>query len=374
MQATLTKAQETPSARAPAPDGKTALLRRARGTLLLALGAFVLSQVGLRVFIDEVKPELRDPTFEIKYRQLARLLEQYPQPPAAVVFLGSSMSANGMKAEIVEAPLTAALGRPVVGYNLATNGGGPITHLVYMQRLLRRGVRPELVVLEVSPLLFAPGQASMDFLRFPADVLERADIDILERHRDLPELRDEWWKARLFPAYGHRLMILNQSARILVPFEEQIELWRDVDEHGWRGRTALPPEEHERALAHTRLVHKERLAKFKIDELPLNGLRELAALLAQEGIKTVLVVMPTGPFMCSLYVPGSTAPVMAEFAALSQQHGFALIDARDWYDEGSFLDSYHLHKDAAHEFTQRLVREALVPAAGSHRGVASRGR
>jgi hypothetical protein len=301
-------------------------------------------------------------------------LQQHPQPPAPVVFLGSSMSANGMKAELAEAPLTASLGRSVVSYNLATNGGGPITHLVYVQRLLRRGVRPELVVLEVSPLLFCPGQASLDIRRFPAEVLEHQDLDIIERHGNQPDLRDEWWKSQLVPAYGHRLMILNQSARVLVPFNDQIDLWADVDEHGWRGRKALAPEMHGVALTQIEFQLKDKLAKFTIDEAPLKGLRELTDLLAKERIKAVLVVMPAGPFLRSLYAPGSTAPVMAEFAAVSRQHGFTLIDAQEWYDESSFVDSYHLHDEAADGFTQRLVREVLAPAVGSHGGVASRGR
>src|SRR5262245_43927180 len=224
------------------------LLRRARGTLLLGLAVFALTQVGLRVFIDECKPELRDPIFEIKYRQLAQLRSQHADPPATVVFLGSSMSANGMKAGDAEAPLASSLGRPVVSYNLATNGGGPITHLVYVERLLRRGLRPEMVVLEVSPLLFCKGQASMDILRFPPEVLEHDDVGIMERYGSQPDLRDEWWKARAVPAYGHRLMILNQSARLLVPFSEQIELWPDVDAHGWRGRKPLSPDMHAVAM------------------------------------------------------------------------------------------------------------------------------
>ncbi len=374
MQATLTEEQETTRVHTAAPGPRSELLRRARGTLLLALTAFVAAQIGLGVFIEECRPELRDPIFEIKYRQLSRLLQRHHGHAAPVVFLGSSMSANGMKAQLAEAPLTASLGRPVVSYNLATNGGGPITHLVYVQRLLRRGVRPEMVVLEVSPLLLSPGQASMDFRRFPADVLERQDLEVLERYNDQLDLRDEWWQSQIVPAYGHRLMILNQLVPTFVPFNEQIEVWPDVDDHGWRGREALSPEEHNAALMQIGIQLKDRLANFKIDDVPLKGLRELTDLLAKERIQTVLVVMPEGPFLRSLYARGSTAPVMAEFAALGRQHGFVLIDAHTWYGEDSFVDSYHLHEEAADGFTERLVREALVPALRPRGGVASSGR
>ncbi|HZZ78877.1 MAG TPA: DUF1574 family protein [Gemmataceae bacterium] len=346
---------------------RRAFLRRARGTLLLALGAFVLTQLGLRLFIDEWKPELRDPIFEIKYRQLANLLGQHPKPAASVVFFGSSMSANGMKAGEAEAPLTSSLGRPVVSYNLATNGAGPVTHLVYMQRLLRRGVRPDMVVLEVSPLLFVQGQVAMDISRFPADVLEREDIGTLERYAGKSDLRDEWWKSQLVPTYAHRRMILNQSAPLLVPFSEQIELWPDVDAHGWRGRRALPPEEHRVALQAIEAQLKEKLQKFRPEEEPRKGLNELADLLTKEHIQAVLVVMPEGPFLRSLYAPNAAEPMREEFRSLCRRHGFTLVDAHEWYDESQFVDSYHLHASAAQEFTERLVREGLTPVAASTR-------
>ena len=198
---------------APVLTRKQTFGRRMRGTLLLSLAAFVLFQAGLRLIIDEWQPELRDPPFEIKYRQLTGLVNQHRQPPATVVFLGSSMTAHGIRPALMGPPLEVALGRPVVGYNLGINGAGPIAQLIYAQRLLRRGIRPDLLVLEASPMHYGVGQAEQEMRRFPAHVLEKPDLDILQRYGDLPERRGEWLQSRLVPAYGHRLMILNRSAR-----------------------------------------------------------------------------------------------------------------------------------------------------------------
>jgi hypothetical protein len=189
----------------------------------------------------------------------------------------------------------------------------------------------------------------------------------MERYGGQSDLRDEWWKSRMVPAYGHRLMILNQSARLLVPFSEQIELWPDVDAHGWRGRKPLAPAMHAVALKEIELQLKEKLQKFETDAAPRQGLRELAEVLAKERIRTVMVVMPEGPFLRSLYAPNAAAPMREEFRSLCRHHGFTLIDAHDWYDESRFVDSYHLHEHAAQEFTDRLVREALTSATPGQR-------
>ena len=334
---------------------------RARCGLIVGLALFLLLQLGLGAVIEGWRPELRDPTFEIKYRQLTRLLSKHRQPPATIVFLGSSMTASGVDAGRMEGSLASSLGRPVVSYNLGINGNGPLSHLIHMERLLRRGLRPDVVCIEISPLMCDAGQSRLDIERFPANVLEHRDLDTLERFADPPDLRTEWWQAHLVPIHGHRGMILNQSARALVPFNERVELWGDVDAHGWRPRPVPSQDEHRHFLAEVESEFKVRWARHKVDQVPLDALRDLTALLAKERIMAVLVVMPEGPMMRSLYVTELAAPVMDEFAKIGQQHGFPLIHARDWLDEDMFRDSYHLHADGAKAFTERLLHEALTP-------------
>jgi hypothetical protein len=337
------------------------LQARARSGIIFGLALFVLLQLGLGALVEGWRPELRDPTFEIKYRQLARLLSKHKQPPATVVFLGSSMTASGVDAGKLEEPLAASLGRPVVSYNLGINGNGPLSHLIHMERLLRRGLRPDVVCIEISPLMCDAGQSRLDIERFPANVLERHDLETLERFADPPDLRTEWWQSHLVPIHGHRGMILNQSARALVPFNERVELWSDVDGHGWRPRPVPLPEEHRHFLAEVESEFKARWVRHKVDPVPLAALRDLTALLAKERIMALLVIMPEGPMMRSLYISELAAPVMDEFAKIARQQGFPLIHARDWLDEDMFRDSYHLHADGAKAFTERLLREALTP-------------
>ena len=71
------------------------MLSRARSAILTGLILFVVAQIGMRGAIEQYHPELRDPTFEIKFRQYTRLKSQFPQPPATVMFMGSSITAHG---------------------------------------------------------------------------------------------------------------------------------------------------------------------------------------------------------------------------------------------------------------------------------------
>lgn len=334
---------------------------RARLGVFAGVVLFVLAQAGLGTLIEGWRPELRNPTFEIKYRQLVRLLKQHSRPTATVVFLGSSMTANGVDASISESPLTSVLGRPVVSYNFGINHDGPLAQLLHVQCLLRRGIRPELVCLEVAPLMYDARENAIDSARFPAHILDRHDLDTLERFGGRPDLSADWWQARLVPIHGHRIMILNQSAEALVPFNERAPLWHDADAHGWRPVPAPAAPERRVILEAIEKEFRARWASHRLGENPVKALRELTDLLARERIVTMLVVMPEGPLMRSLYSPEMADPALKEFTAVSQKHGFQLVDARDWFDEVKFRDSYHLTREGATAFTERLLRESLRP-------------
>src|SRR5262249_28651094 len=106
----LHEARESPRRHSP----RHRLRARAATAILSGFALFVGLQLGAAVVIEEW-PELRDPVFEIKYRRLTRLLCEHSPPPATVVFLGSSMSANGIKADMIDEPLSKTLGRPAIG-------------------------------------------------------------------------------------------------------------------------------------------------------------------------------------------------------------------------------------------------------------------
>ena len=89
-----------------------------------------------------------------------------------------------------------------------------------------------------------------------------------------PALRQEWWQSYLVPTHGHRLTILNQSALAFVPFNDRLELWHDMDAHGWRRREIPTPEDHRKFLARIKQEFGRRMAAYQVGEPPVKALRE----------------------------------------------------------------------------------------------------
>lgn len=332
--------------------------RQGRAALLSGIGLFVLSQLALIGYIAWRKPELRDPTFEVKYRQLDRLLSASPTPPLKVLFLGSSMTAYDIDAGLLEQPLSQAAGRPVVCFNFGLLGGGPISELIYLGRLLQRGVRPDLAVIEVTPRVFD----------FPADLafyqphrLERREVPLIQRYNGADGLQWQWWQAFLVPVHGHRLAILNYCVRFLVPHAERIPCWGDIDSHGWVELVAPDPAAHTQSLEHLRSHDGPRLTDYQISTLSQQALTELLDLLTIQSIPTVLLVPPEGPTMRSLYPARAVAALIRHFADVSEAHHFPFVNAREWLTEEMLCDSFHATSQGARVFTERLGHEVLAP-------------
>jgi hypothetical protein len=363
MQDTLERNETTRQVQATAPPRATrrAMQGRARSAVLAGVVLFVLAQAGLRAVIEEARPDLRDPTFEIKYRRYIELKGQSSQPPATMMFLGSSMTVFGVNAEAVDQPCSALLGRPVVGYNLGVAGSGPFAQLVFLQRLLRRGARPDWVVVELAPKCFDEEDVFGELSRFPASMLNRADLDTVERYAKNPDLRNEWWRSFLVPVHGHRLTIVHQTVPVFLTGNDQLEVWDDIDDHGWRRLEVPTPEHRRRVLDMVKQVNEPQLARYQVGRWRVRALQELTDLLAHERIPALLVVMPEGPLMRSFYPRESLAPLLREFDQVSQKRGFPLVQARAWLGEEKFHDSLHLTEVGGQEFTERLLREAILP-------------
>src|SRR5262249_52948726 len=134
MPATLLRPEkEMQSEPTPRPSVCATRRRRGRAAILWGLALFVLTQVGLRLFIERVRPALRDPTFEIKYQQLVRQVAAFPEAPLKVVFLGSSMTAHGIDAAALDGPLSAAAQHPTLAFNFGIHRSGPLSQLVYVR-------------------------------------------------------------------------------------------------------------------------------------------------------------------------------------------------------------------------------------------------
>jgi len=120
--------------------------RRAAIAVLAALGLFAAVQFGFGTAAD-ADARLRDPAFADKVAKLNRRHADHP-----TLMLGSSRTLLGFHAARFEQDT----GSPA--FNFGTPATGPITHLVYLNRLLNRRIVPKALLLEVLPPMLADGE------------------------------------------------------------------------------------------------------------------------------------------------------------------------------------------------------------------------
>jgi hypothetical protein len=94
---------------------------------------------------------------------------------------------------------------------------------------------------------------------------------------------------------------------------------------------------------------------------PFENLCELLDSCRQDGVRTVLLLMPEGPAFRSWYPPGLWPRIRERLGTVAVAHGAPLIDAHEWMAEDDFYDSHHLTLAGATLFTERLGRAEFAP-------------
>src|SRR5215218_299696 len=93
----------------------------------------------------------------------AGLAEQYARPEPGrltLIALGSSRTMSAFHPPTAAAGVTAATGRPCLAFNTALPGSGPLAQLLHLRRLMACGIRPDLVVVEITPVMCARSEAN----------------------------------------------------------------------------------------------------------------------------------------------------------------------------------------------------------------------
>src|SRR5262249_21537319 len=130
-------------------------IRKARATFLWGLGLFAVLQLGLAVTIERWLPQFRDPYYAYRAARLQRRIAAAPARPVTVMALGSAHIQDGIEAPWIEQALMRSSERPVVVFNFGIPGGGPITNVLTLRRLLAANVRPDLVLVEAAPMFLS---------------------------------------------------------------------------------------------------------------------------------------------------------------------------------------------------------------------------
>lgn len=325
--------------------------RRAAIAVLVAVGLFAAVQFGFGTAAD-TDARLRDPAFADKIARLNRLNCDRP-----TLMLGSSRTLLGFHAARFEQTTCSP------AFNFGTPATGPITHLVYLNRLLNRGIVPKALLLEVLPPMLADGDGGpIEQTFLTGERLTGDEVATVEELGFQPTaVRPKWRESVYAPWYSLRCQLVGRVAPSWLPWNHRYDWGRKTDEFGW----ATPPRQSvtddERA-EHLAKAHKEyatTLARLNPHGRPLLALRRIVDTCRERGIPVVLVLMPEATTFRAMYPAGLDEKIDTELKSL----GVPLIDARGWLADDDFYDGHHPFTAGAEKFTDELAKR--LPAGGT---------
>jgi hypothetical protein len=336
----------------------------AKKALLCGLALFALSQLAWDVVLDGWYPGAFDPETSVRLRKLRACTAAAPGRPL-LMLVGSSRTVVSFQPERLP-PLHTATGALVQPFNWSHFASGPIMNLVQVRRLLRYGIHPDWLVVEVMPAKLNDGNQNI-----VEDTAEVRDLPVVARYQK-PLVSVAWFsRHRLAPCYEQRRFLVHQWLPWWLPPDELPEQDQLVmgPLGGGDGYALSDPSLLRPAVQKNRRDYYAALQDFHVRDLSDRAMHELLELCRRERIQVVLLLTPEGSEFQSWYSPEARRTLEEYCTALSRQYGVPLIDGRNWLTDDNFVDSHHVCVEGAQRFTQRLGSEVLQPlVAGTLRG------
>jgi hypothetical protein len=230
----------------------------------------------------------------------------------------------------------------VLTFNFSHNGLGPVLQHVHLRRLLREGIRADLVVLELMPLYlhreFDHSRGRLSLWRELPRVVSYGRAAAVLRNAALRQLDLLPAAARAFFPGDLRQLVRDEPETETLPLGGPIHL-RDGLTGVGPGHHFFPP------------------ATFHITAGAEQALRDSLALCRANGTAAVLLLTPEAESFRRLYPAGAQEEVGAFARRLADEAGVPLLDARRWLAEKDFFDGHHLLDSGARTLTRRLHRE-----------------
>src|SRR5207249_2410036 len=107
------------------------------------------SYLGFGLATDLFYPELYDPDSAVRFALLRQRIAEAPDRPLLLV-VGSSRTGTAFRPEIL-APLDTGNGPAPLVFNFSHWGANAAFNLMQVKRLLREGIRPDWLVVELMP-------------------------------------------------------------------------------------------------------------------------------------------------------------------------------------------------------------------------------
>jgi hypothetical protein len=245
----------------------------------------------------------------------------------------------------------------VVPFNFSHQEAGPLYNLLQAHRLVRQGLRPGWLVVELCPLFCWEEHTGVC-----SRGATLADLPVLLEHTGTGTALRPYLRAHLLPAYQHRQGVLQEVAPTLateVSRGDRIRLSPLGGDEEWCALASITPAERHRAR-HPLLAGVAAWRPLGMDRFD-RATRALLALCRRERIAVALVLTPEDPLVRAHYPEAPLRQFEAYVAGLAAEHGVPVCDARAWLGEDEFSDGHHTLLCGAERFTRRLHAEVLEP-------------
>jgi hypothetical protein len=332
----------------------------AAGALLAGAITFGLLHLGL-VTTAAMTWLIRDPVYADKELRLARIERAAPGPPV-VVFLGTSRGGYGFEAGRV----VQATGGRIEAFNFGIPATGPVSHLVYLRRLVEAGHRPALLLVEILPPALADLPDGPLEGRFAdGNRFRQAELNQVAGYRfPVAKLRSQWRESLINPWYSYRFHLLGRISPTLLPWHVRFDWGRPPDPRGWNAAIGPEPvgEQAQAGFQQATLEYAGILRTTRPGGPAVQALSQLLDLAREHGIPTRLVLMPEAVPFQALYPRAYRVKLEQVLAEVARD--VPIHDARNWVPDDGFRDGHHLNRTGAALFTDRLIREVIGPALG----------
>ena len=116
-------------------------------------------------------------------------------------------------------------------------------------------------------------------------------------------------------------------------------------------------------VATCRDTYRPLFADYRISPSADRALRQAVAVARDHGAAVGFVYLPESTTFRSWYTPAAEAQAREHLAAISRELAVPVIHARDWIEDGLFVDGFHLARAGAAEFSRQLgpAIEAAFP-------------
>src|SRR5262245_36147599 len=193
--------------------GAIRVRRRSRNALFWGVALFAVFQVALTAYLKDER-SISDFEFDRRLASLKQLIAQHPGRPLFLV-LGSSRSLFGIRPELLVDSGSTGASIPIF-YNFSVPSGGPLQEVLYLQRLLSRGIRPQWLLVECWTVCLAKDKDLIDDVMFGIRKLKWGDLPIYRKcKRCSRELYADWLMTHISQCYTGRDRILADFAPAL---------------------------------------------------------------------------------------------------------------------------------------------------------------